>query len=303
MKNQKFRGTGVAMVTPFKNGMVDYDALENVIEFLIAGGTDYIVCLGTTGESVTLSEVESRAIFDFTIKINNNRIPLVAGMFGGNNTAALKKRLSTFDFTGFDAILSSSPSYNKPSQEGIYQHYMQIGETTPLPIIVYNVPGRTASNISAETTIRIANGNEKFIAIKEASGDILQGTKIIRNRPKDFLVLSGDDPTCFALTAAGGDGVISVIGNAYPKEWSALTRNILTNHIEVAKKINLKFEHLHKWLYIEGNPVGIKAAMELKGLCRRDVRLPLVPISDSNMSNLKEAVSFIEELDEEVGVR
>lgn len=303
MKNQKFRGTGVAMVTPFKDGKVDYEALEKVIEFLIAGGTDYIVCLGTTGESVTLSEAESKAIFDFTIKTNNNRIPLVAGMFGGNNTAALKHRLATFDFTGFDAILSSSPSYNKPSQEGIYQHYMAIGETTPLPTIIYNVPGRTASNISAETTIRIANGNEKYIAIKEASGDIVQGTKIIRNKPKDFLVLSGDDPTCFALTAAGGDGVISVIGNAYPKEWSSLTNNILNNQIEIAKKINLKFEHLHKWLYIEGNPVGIKAAMELKGLCSREVRLPLVPISDENMANLKKAVSFIEELDEEVGVR
>ncbi len=303
MKNQKFRGTGVAMVTPFKNGKVDFDALENIIEFLIAGGTDYIVCLGTTGESATLSASEAKAVFDFTIKTNRNRIPLVAGMFGGNNTAALKQRIATFDFTGFDAILSASPSYNKPSQEGIYQHYMAIGESTPLPIIIYNVPGRTASNILAETTIRIANGNEKFIAIKEASGDLVQGTSIIRNKPKDFLVLSGDDPTCFALIAAGGDGVISVIGNAYPKEWSDMTNFILKNEIEFAKSINLKFEHLHKWLYIEGNPVGIKAAMELKSLCTREVRLPLVPLSNLNMAKLQDAVSLIEELDNEAGVR
>lgn len=291
------------MVTPFKAGEVDFDALKNIINFLIENGTDYIVCLGTTGESPTLSEEESRAVFDFTIKTNKGRVPLVAGMFGGNNTAALRDKISKFNFEGFDAILSSSPSYNKPGQEGIFRHYMAIAEVSPLPIIIYNVPGRTASNVSADTVIRLARADAKFIAVKEASGDIIQGIKIIREKPQDFLVLSGDDPTCFALCAAGGDGVISVIGNAYPKEWSDMTRLILDKNLEEAKKLNLKFQHLHKWLYIEGNPVGIKACMELKKMCSKEVRLPLVEMTSGNMINLKRGMDLIEEIDSEASSR
>ncbi len=297
--SQAFRGTGVAMVTPFKNGQVDYDSLERIIHFLIDNNTDYIVCLGTTGESVTLSDPESREVCDFILKVNNKRVPLVAGMFGGNDTAALCKKIATFNFDGFDAILSSSPSYNKPTQEGIFRHYMQVAEHSPLPIIIYNVPGRTASNVTADTTVRLARANSKFIAVKEASGDIIQGIKIIREKPKNFLVLSGDDPSCFALCAAGGDGVISVIGNAYPKEWSKMTRLILEQNLEEAKKLNLKFQHLHKWLYIEGNPVGIKACMEFKNLCSKEVRLPLVDLSPANTLELKKAMDVMEDFNQE----
>lgn len=303
MDNSKFRGTGVAMITPFKNGAIDFYALEKLINHQISSGVDYLVSLGTTGEAITQSEEECRKVFDFTIKMVNKRVPLVAGMFGGNNTAALKKRIANYNFEGFDAILSSSPAYNKPSQGGIFQHYMNIVEASSLPIIIYNVPGRTASNITADTILQLARANEKFIAVKEASGDIIQGTKIIREKPRDFLVLSGDDPTCFALCAAGGDGVISVIGNAYPKEWAEMIKNIFDGKIDKAKAINLKFEHLHKWLYVEGNPVGVKALMKYKSRCTEEVRLPLISLSKENFNELIKAVELIEHNSLDHGVR
>ncbi|MGK0366135.1 MAG: 4-hydroxy-tetrahydrodipicolinate synthase, partial [Saprospiraceae bacterium] len=211
MRNSNaIRGAGVALVTPFRNGEVDFAALTDIIEKQIVSGVDFLVSLGTTGESVTLSGEECRAVFAHTVKVVAGRIPIVAGLFGGNNTAALVQRFKEYDLTGFAAIMSSSPYYTKPSQEGIYQHYMQIAEASPLPIIIYNVPGRTASNVLPETILRLAKASEKFIAVKEATGDVVQAAKILKGRPDDFLVLSGDDPTSVALMSLGADGCISV---------------------------------------------------------------------------------------------
>ena len=293
MKRQQFRGTGVALVTPFRNGVVDYPALERIIEYVIEGGVDYLVSLGTTGEAVTLSAAECREVFDFTIKVNAGRLPVVAGLFGRNDTAALVNIIKKFDFTDFDGILSSSPSYNKPSQEGIYQHYMKIAEVSPVPIIIYNVPGRTASNVLPETILRLAHASDKFAAVKEASGDILQGLKIIKDKPDHFSVLSGDDPTAFSLITAGGQGVISVIANALPRHFSNMVNAALNDDMPLARKLNLQMLDIHKWLYIDGNPVGIKAAMEILGYCERDVRLPLVSMQERNYRSLKKELEKI----------
>lgn len=282
-QHQRFRGTGVALVTPFKNGVTDWEDLEKIIEHVIAGGVEFLVSLGTTGESVTISETEQRQILDFTIKINRGRLPLVAGVFGGNNTAALVEKMKSFNFEGIDALLSSNPAYNKPGQEGIFQHYMALAEASPLPIIIYNVPSRTASNMTAETTLRLANASEKFLGIKEASDDIYQVMKILKGRPKDFLVLSGDDFITLPLIAAGGDGVISVIANTTPRPFTDMVRAALRQDLPTAQRLNLKLLELYKLLFIEGNPVGVKAAMELQGLCSREVRLPLVPMSESGV--------------------
>lgn len=280
-QHERFRGTGVALVTPFKNnGQVDWEDLEKIIEHVLAGGVEFLVSLGTTGESVTLSDEEHRSILDFTIKINRGRVPLVAGVFGGNNTTALVEKIQKFHFEGIDALLSSNPSYSKPGQEGIFQHYMALAEVTPLPIIIYNVPSRTASNLQAETTLRLANASDKFLGIKEASDDIYQVMKIIKGKPKDFLVLSGDDFLTLPLIAAGGNGVISVIANTTPRPFSNMVRAALRHDLATAQKLNLQLLELYKLLFLEGNPVGVKAAMELQGLCSREVRLPLVPMTE-----------------------
>lgn len=278
---QRFRGTGVALVTPFKNnGQIDWEDLEKIIEHVIAGGVEFLVSLGTTGESVTLSETEQREVLDFTIKVNRARLPLVAGVFGGNNTAALEEKIKSFNFEGIDALLSSNPAYNKPGQEGIFQHYMALAEASPLPIIIYNVPSRTASNMTAETTLRLANASDKFLGIKEASDDIYQVMKILKGKPKDFLVLSGDDFITLPLIASGGDGIISVIANTVPRPFTDMVRAALRNDLATAQQLNFKLLELYKLLFLEGNPVGVKAAMELQGLCSREVRLPLVPMSE-----------------------
>lgn len=289
--DQRFKGTGVALVTPFKNGKIDFDALEKVIEYVISGGVDFLVSLGTTGESVTLTSEEQRKILDFTIRTNRGRLPIVAGNFGGSNTAAQVEKIRNFNFDGIDVIMVSSPAYNKPSQEGIYQHYMQLAEVSPLPIIIYNVPGRTAKNIEAKTTLRLAHASEKFMAVKEASADMVQCTQILKNRPENFLVLSGDDPTTLPLIGTGGDGVISVIANAFPKEFSNMTRTALKGDYPRARKLNNLLLDIHPWLYIDGNPAGIKAALEILGFCSREVRLPLTSISSENFNNLKQEIS------------
>jgi len=282
--HERFRGTGVALVTPFKNGGdIDWEDLEKVIENVIAGGVEFLVSLGTTGESVTLSEEEHRQILDFTIKTNRGRLPLVAGVFGGNNTAELVKKISNFNFDGIDALLSSNPAYNKPGQEGIFQHYMALAEVSPKPIIIYNVPSRTASNMNAETTLRLANASDKFLGIKEASDDIYQVMKIIKGKPKNFLVLSGDDFITLPLIATGGDGVISVIANTTPRPFTDMVRAALRQDIPTAQQLNLKLLELYKLLFIEGNPVGVKAALELQGICGREVRLPLVPMTEQGV--------------------
>lgn len=281
--HERFRGTGVALVTPFKNGEIDWEDLEKIIGHVIAGGVEFLVSLGTTGESVTLSDEEHRQILDFTIKINRGRVPLVAGIFGGNNTAALVDKIKDFNFEGIDALLSSNPSYSKPGQEGIFQHYMALAEVSPRPIIIYNVPSRTASNMTAETTLRLANASDKFLGVKEASDDIYQITKIIKGKPKNFLVLSGDDFLSLPVIAAGGDGVISVIANAVPRPFTDMVRAALRNDMPAARQLNFKLLELYKLLFIEGNPVGVKAALELQGLCSREVRLPLVPMSEQGV--------------------
>ena len=293
MKQQQFRGTGVALVTPFKNGEIDFSSLGKIIEHTIRGGVDYLVSLGTTGEAVTLSADECKKVFEFTIKVNAGRVPLVAGLFGGNDTAALVEKIKKFDFTGFDGILSSSPAYNKPTQEGIYQHYMKIAEVCPVPIIIYNVPGRTASNILPETVLRLAKASDKFAAVKEASGDVVQGMKIIKEKPDHFSVLSGDDPTAFSLITAGGQGVISVIANALPEQFSEMVNAALDGNIETARELNLQMHDIHPWLYVDGNPAGIKAATEILKLGSRDVRLPLVPIQERNFLGLKKELEKV----------
>lgn len=287
-KSRMYRGCGVALITPFTlEKKIDFPALERMIEYVIQAGVDYIVSLGTTGESATLSAKEQRAVLDCTIRTVAKRIPIVAGIFGGNDTYQLCQKIKNFNFKDIDAILSSSPSYNKPTQKGIFQHYMQVAEVSPVPIIIYNVPGRTASNIEADTIVRLAKANPKFVAVKEASGDMMQACQIIKHAPKDFLVLSGDDPTALALMACGGDGVISVIANAYAKEWKKMTHAILNENLVLAQELNESLLDLHQWLYIEGNPAGIKAACAIKQLCKEEVRLPLTALSEENTKHLK----------------
>ena len=285
-----FKGCGVAAITPFKNGDIDYDSLTNIIEFLLKGGVDYIVALGTTGEAVTLSHQECKEVLQHIIKVVAGRCPIVAGLFGANSTAALCEKIKSFDFKGVDAILSSSPSYVKPTQEGIFQHYVAIEKICPLPIIIYNVPGRTASNIEAQTLIKLARHSRKFVGVKDASGDMDQAMYLIKNKPDHFLALSGDDPSCFHFMTSGGDGVISVIANAYPTAWSNMVQHISDGKIEEAKNINHLLNPIHKWLYVEGNPTGIKAAMEHLSFCERGLRLPLLPQTNKNYLQLKTAM-------------
>lgn len=290
----KFLGTGVALITPFDGEEIDFESLERVIEHVIAGGVDYVVGLGSTGETATLDDSESKMVLDFIIKKVHKRVPIVAGNFAGNNTRELVSKIKAYDFTGIDAILSSSPAYVKPSQEGIYKHYMAIAEASPIPIILYNVPGRTRSNMEWETTVRLAQDSPKIIGIKEASGDLIQATRILKNRPEGFFVISGDDEVALPMIACGGDGVISVIANALPNQFSSMVRAALAGDFAKAKQLNYNTYDLHKWLYIEGNPVGIKAAMNSLGIIKtRDVRLPLSPLSDTNYANLSGTLKAI----------
>ncbi|MBK7873034.1 MAG: 4-hydroxy-tetrahydrodipicolinate synthase [Saprospiraceae bacterium] len=293
MKQQKFRGTGVALVTPFQNKSIDYPALERIIEYVIEGGVDYIVSLGTTGEAITLTSQECREVLDFTIKTVARRVPIVAGFFGSNFTDALTTKIQNYNFDGIDAIMSSSPAYSKPSQEGIYQHYMAIEKVSPLPIIIYNVPGRTNSNVLPDTVLRLAHASEKFLAVKEASGDVTQAMKILKNRPEHLLVLSGDDPLTLPIIASGGDGVISVIANALPTQFSDMVRAALNDDYDTARRLNLDLLDVHPWLYAEGNPAGIKAAMSILGLCNNELRIPLTPVSDKIYQGLKQELSKV----------
>ncbi len=293
MKDQRFIGTGVAIITPFKNNEIDLPALGNIIEYVINGGVNYIVALGSTGETATLNEDEARMVLDFCIEKINNRVPLVAGNFGWNDTKELVKKIKDYNFEGISAILSSSPAYVKPSQEGIFRHYAAVADVCPVPVILYNVPGRTRSNMEWETTVRLAEYSRTFVGIKEASGDLIQTTRIIKNKPDHFIVTSGDDEVALAMTAVGGDGVISVMANALPKAFSQMINFALDQDYYAARELNFKTYDLHKWLYVEGNPVGIKSAMEVLGYCTNEVRLPLSPLSEPNYNKLKEELSRI----------
>jgi len=288
-----FGGTGVALITPFKNGEIDFDAYGRVIEHVITGEVDFLVPLGSTGESATLNEEEQRKALDFVIEKNNGRKPIVAGNFGGKNTKELCKKIASYNFDGIDGILSSSPEYSKPNQEGIFQHYMQLADNSSVPIIIYNVPSRTRSNLEWHTTVRLAEASKTFAGIKEASGDLIQATRIIKNRPEGFIVTSGDDEVALPMVAVGGEGVISVIANAYPREFSGMINFALKEDYVAAREWNYKTYDLHKWLYIEGNPVGIKSAMQILGISTNDVRLPLCQMNASNYAKLEEAMSTI----------
>lgn len=291
----KFSGTGVAMITPFQNKKIDYAALERIIEHLIQGGVDYIVCLGTTGEAITLTTKECREVMDFTIKNVAGRVPIVAGYFGSNFTEKLTDFITNYNFDGVDAIMSSSPAYSKPSQEGIYQHYKMVEKVSPVPIIIYNVPSRTGSNVKPETVLRLAHESEKFVAVKEASGDLMQAMKIIKDRPKHLLVLSGDDVLALPMIASGGDGVISVIANAFPAQFGNMVKAALYDTLNMARRLNLELLDVHPWLYCDGNPSGIKAAMSILGLCNNELRIPLTPVTQATFESLKREIEKMSE--------
>jgi 4-hydroxy-tetrahydrodipicolinate synthase len=275
----KFHGTGVALVTPFNaDGSVDYDGLKKLINYQIEGKVEYLVSLGTTGESATLNKEEKKKVWAYTAEINNGRLPLVAGI-GGNYTAEVIEAIKDFDHNGYAAILSASPYYNKPTQEGIYQHYKAISEATDLDIFLYNVPGRTASNVSAATTCRLAADCKNIIGTKEASGSFDQFNEIIRDKPADFMLISGDDPVALPMIALGAVGLISVSGNALPMETSEMIRLCLKGDFKAAQALHLKLVDFTRLMFTEGNPAGVKAALKHFGVCGDEVRLPLVAAS------------------------
>ncbi|MCF6279406.1 MAG: 4-hydroxy-tetrahydrodipicolinate synthase [Flavobacteriaceae bacterium] len=278
---QQFFGTGVALITPFKEDKsIDFDALEKLVNFQIENGIDYLVVLGTTGEPATLTFDEQEAVKKKIIEVNNGRLPLVIGV-GSNNTMAIVEALKTMDLSAFDAILSVSPYYNKPTQEGIYQHFKAISEVSPLPIILYNVPGRTAQNMEPKTVIRLANDFDNIIAIKEAAGDIEQAKELLENKPKDFMVISGDDMIALDMTLAGGVGVISVIGQGLPRDFSKMIQLGLEGDKKSAKKLHNKVEKSIDYIFEEGNPAGIKSMLKKLIICDDQVRLPLMKSTDS----------------------
>ena len=285
----KFGGTGVAIITPFSDGEIDYLALRIVVDHVISGGVDFIVALGSTGEAATISPSESRLVLDAIINETKGRVPLVAGNFGSNNTRALVNQINGYSFDGIDAILSASPSYSKPSQQGIYEHYTVVADASPVPVILYNVPSRTSSNISADTTIRLSK-HSNIIGIKEASGDLAQAKDIIRLSAEKFFVTSGDDVLAPAMTLSGGVGVISVLANAYPAEFSQMISHFVNGQSEQGKILEDKLYSFHDCMYSEGNPSGIKTAMEILGVCSADVRLPLTRVSSDLHRKLVELV-------------
>ncbi|MDA7803083.1 4-hydroxy-tetrahydrodipicolinate synthase [Crocinitomix sp.] len=293
MELNKLKGLGVAMITPFQvNGAIDLPALKKLTEFLIEGGVDYLVVQGTTGESPVLSVIEKQLTLDTVVEVNKGRLPIVFGI-GGNNTLGLVEDFKKYDLKHVDAILSASPYYNKPTQEGIFQHYKTIAAATELPIIVYNVPGRTASNILPETTLRLANSISNIVAVKEASGNMEQIMEIIRTKPSDFLVISGDDAITMPILAAGGDGVISVVGNGFPKQFKAMVKAGLNDEMDTARELHYKILPIISHLFAEGNPGGIKEVLTYKGITTNKMRLPLVNISEERKQIILELAAGI----------
>ena len=286
---ETLKGTGVALVTPFtSNGDVDYKAFEKLLDFVINNGAEYLVALGTTGESPTIDNAEKADIIHCMYEKVGNRVPMVVGV-GGNNTKEVIHDLGTLPLHKSVAILSSSPNYNRPSQEGIYQHYNALATASPKPIILYNVPGRTGSNITAETTLRLA-ANENIIGIKEASGNMVQCMHILRDRPTDFLVTSGDDHLALSLIAAGMDGVISVAANCFPKDFTDMVRYCLANDFEPARQILYNLLEGFDLLFAENNPAGVKAFLAEMGIIDNHVRLPVVPVSDKILQQIKDCI-------------
>jgi len=286
-------GSGVALITPFnEDNTIDFDALGNLIENQIAGEIDYIVALGTTGETATLNKKEKKEIFQFIADKVGGRIPLVAGI-GGNNTQEIIDDLKSSDLSGYIAILSVSPYYNRSTQEGIFQHYKALSEASPLPIMLYKVPGRTGSNIEAQTTIRLANACNNIIGIKEASGNFHQYTVIMRDKPTDFLLISGDDGLYLPMASIGASGVISVLANALPAEVSRLTRLCLENNYKDAAKLHAKLSRITDLCFVEGNPAGVKSMLHHLEFCKSVVRLPLSEVSETTSNRIMEELNSL----------
>ncbi len=293
MANNMFKGLGIALVTPFKqDGTIDYDALKRLVEYQTDNGADFLCILGTTSEAPCLDREEKEEIKRFVVDINRGRLPILMGC-GGNNTRAVIQELKSIDLQGIDGILSVCPYYNKPSQEGLYQHFRQIAENSALPLVLYNVPGRTGINMQAETTVRLANDCSNIIAIKEAAGSLEQVDEIIKNKPEHFEVLSGDDALAFPMIASGASGVISVIGNALPKEFSRMIRLEFNGEYEPARKIHHRFTELYSLLFVDGNPAGVKALLHEMGFIENELRLPLVP---TRVATVQKMAAILKEL-------
>ena len=284
---EKLRGTGIAIVTPFNDdGVIDWESFQKLINFWIEGKVEYLVALGTTGESPTIHGDEKQKVFSFVADVSAGRIPLVAGI-GGNDTNDVLNGFKNFDLKGYDAILSVSPSYNKPNQEGIFQHYKMLDAHAPLPIIMYNVPSRTGQNVAAETQVRIANECTNIIGTKEASGDFTQIMQIIKNKPKDFMVISGDDLIALPMIACGGWGVISVVANAYPQDFAEMIRLCLGGRFNEALPLHYKYVDIIASMFAEGSPSGVKAYLAEMGLCSDSVRLPVWPVSPKHLEKIR----------------
>lgn len=293
MKPTKLIGTGTALVTPFNaDGSVDYKSLEKLVNFQIEKGIDYLVVMGTTGESATLNREEKKAVIKCVVDTTANRVPIVMGI-GGNNTLEVAKSASIADVDGIEAILSVCPYYNKPSQNGIYEHYKAVSEASQRPVLLYNVPGRTGVNMKAETSLRLANDFKNIIGVKEASGNLDQIGAIIKNKPTDFLVISGDDSLTLPTIALGADGVISVVSNAYPKQFSDMIRFCLKGDFVSARPLHYSLTEFIDALFAEGSPSGIKAALEIMGICKNEFRLPVVKVSDNMYQHIEKLVKSI----------
>lgn len=294
MAQNKFKGLGIALITPFKSdGSIDFDALARLVEYQIKNGADFFCIMGTTAETPCLTSEEKKTLKQFFVERVAGRVPLLMGC-GGNNTAAIVKELKEGDWKGIDGILSVCPYYNKPSQEGLYQHFKAIAEASPVPVVLYNVPGRTGVNMNAETTLRLARDFDNIVAIKEASGNITQMDDIIKNKPNHFDVISGDDGITFPLITLGAVGVISVIGNALPAEFSRMVRMSLHGDYEHARIIHHKFAELFKLLFVDGNPAGVKAMLHAMGMIENQLRLPLVP---TRLTTMEKISAILKELD------
>ena len=288
MARNIFKGLGIALVTPFTaDGQVDYKSLKRLLEYQIDNGADFLCILATTGETPCLTQQEKDNITQLVKDVNHGRLPILKGC-AGNNTAAIVEELKNSYWTGIDGILSVCPYYNKPSQEGLYQHFKAIADASPLPVVLYNVPGRTGINLKPETTVRLANDCENIVAIKEASGSLEQVDEIIKNKPKRFDVISGDDALTFSMVASGAAGVISVIGNALPKEFSRMIRLEFRGEYEPARKIHHAFTELYSLLFVDGNPAGVKALLHEMGFIENQLRLPLVPTKVSTLQKMAE---------------
>ncbi len=293
---KRFKGTGVAIVTPFKNdSSIDFAALGRTINHVIGGGVNYVVALGTTGESVTLTKDEKKAIISYVIETIDGRVPLMVGI-GGNNTQEVINSVRHSNLTGVDGILSVAPYYNKPTQKGLFQHFKAIATSSPIPLVIYNVPGRTSCNISSDTCLELAHACDNIIGVKEASGDISQIMRIMKGKPDNFSVISGDDMMTIPIISVGGAGVISVLANAFPGQTSEIVTHSLKGNFKSARDLQFRFLEMIELLFIEGNPSGVKAMMSLMNICQNNLRLPLVPVSRTIYTRIQKAIEEVNKI-------